>query len=482
MQKLLLIVFINIVFSVQLFSQLPYNNRYLSAVFDSITVDTNVVYGTAPALAFPYLNEGNTVSEDLLVDIYQPYGDTLNKRPLIICAHSGSFLSGSKTNDDMVDFCDSLAHRGYVAASIDYRLGMNILSASSSIRAVYRGLQDGRAAVRFFKEYADLYHVDTNQIYMLGSSAGSFIALHNMFMDTEEERPPESYTTPDLGCLDCSGNSYQHSGKANAVTALWGGIEDTSLIITTDSLPLFLAHGTADDVVYFDVGSPFSYPIFPEAYGSWPVSLQRENFTHPAETYFVEGAGHEFYGADNGMWGPMGPNAYWDTIFNKADTFFYNVHKPYAAFTSQGFENVYTFFDESNGATEWHWDFGDSTYSNEQNPVHEFLKGGRYKVTQMVLNPLTSWDTTSAFIDIFVSVKEVKQSAVTVWPNPVKNKLNLSEDFDFGYILDSEGKTIKKFCQTKQLDVNSLPPAIYFVSLISGNKRQVIRIIKQTRR
>lgn len=478
MKNIYSFVILAIFFVGHLEAQLPYNNRYHSPVFDSITIDTNVVYGTAPALVFPYLSESNTVDEDLLMDIYQPAADTLNLRPLIICAHSGAFLSGSRKNDDMVDFCDSLAHRGYVAASIDYRLGMNILNSASSVRAVYRGLQDGRAAVRFFKEFAGQYKIDTNQIYLLGSSAGSFIGLHNMFMDTEAERPPETYDNPDLGCLDCSGNSYQHSGKANAVVSLWGALKDTSLIVNTDSLPLFLAHGTNDDVVFFDVGSPFGYPIFPEAYGSWPISLQRDYFGYPAQTYFVEGVGHEFYGADNGMWGPMGPNAYWDTVFNKVDTFYYEVHKPHAMFYNVGVESVYLFYDESVGATEWHWDFGDGTFSDEQNPMHEYLSSGHYKATQMVLNNLSSWDTTSQYIDIFVSVNEISDKQVVIYPNPVVSRFSISGDYSSMKIYNNSGEQVLTTTNLKTIDISKLPRGIYYIELNINDKKVIKRIIK----
>ena len=478
MKRIYPFIILTIFFVGHLEAQLPYNNRYHNPIFDSITIDTNIVYGTAPALVFPYLSESNTVDEDLLLDIYQPADDTLNLRPLILCAHSGAFLSGSRKNDDMVDFCDSLAHRGYVAASIDYRLGMNIFNTASSVRAVYRGLQDGRADIRFFKEFAGQYKIDTNHIYLLGSSAGSFIGLHNMFMDTEEERPPETYDTPDLGCLDCSGNNYQHSGKANAVVSLWGAIKDTSLIVNTDSLPLFLVHGKADDVVFFDVGSPFGYSTFPEVYGSWPISLQRDYFGYPAQTYFVEGVGHEFYGANNGMWGTLGPNAYWDTIFYKTDTFFYNVNKPKAAFYSVGMENAYTFFDLSTGSIEWHWDFGDGTFSDEQNPIHVYLSSGHYKATQMVLNNLTSWDTTSQYIDIFVSVNETHDKQIVIYPNPVANRFSISGDYNSVKIYNNSGKQVLTDGNLKTIDISKLPRGVYFVELKINDKKVIKRIVK----
>ena len=30
--------------------------------------------------------------------------------------------------------------------------------------------------------------------------------------------------------------------------------------------------------------------------------------------------------------------------------------------------------------TEWHWDFGDGKFSEEQNPVHQYSKGGEWTV------------------------------------------------------------------------------------------------------
>ena len=56
------------------------------------------------------------------MDIYTPVGDNYTNRPLLIFAHGGSFIGGSKTNPTMVDLCETFAKRGYVTASINYRL------------------------------------------------------------------------------------------------------------------------------------------------------------------------------------------------------------------------------------------------------------------------------------------------------------------------------------------------------------------------
>ncbi len=465
-------------------AQIPYNQRYKVAVFDEINISTNVIYGNAPALNFPYLNENNTSPQDLLIDIYQPVGDTLELRPAVVCAHSGAFVSGSKDVDDMVAFCDSMAHMGYVTASIDYRLGMNPFSSSSSTRAVYRGIQDGRAAIRFLKENAMLYGIDTNNIYLLGSSAGAYIGQHNYYMDTESERPAETFTSPDLGCLDCSGNDFEHSGKANGLVALWGALLDTTLIISSDTLPVFLAHGTADATVPFGFGNAFGNSAFPPTYGSSLVAEQIENLGNNVTKYFVFGEGHEFYGTSNGNWSGS-PNNYWDTVFNKVESFAYNIHKPIAGFLVGGF-GLYQFFDTSLLSTSWYWDFGDGNYSTEQNPLHEYGQEGYYKVTQFVQGNNLSWDTTSIYVDFYVNVAESKSSdeQIQIYPNPASNQVtfhNLNNEKLNIKLMNISGKEqeffeIQKFQKIK-LFVNKYPKGIYFISISNGDKLAFKKLI-----
>ncbi len=465
-----------------LFSQIPYNQRYIEPVFDNIIIEQDVVYGNAPALLFPYLNESLTSPQDLFMDIYRPENDNLDKRPTLVCVHSGAFVSGTKLAEDMVAFCDSMAHRGYVAASIDYRLGMNVLSPESSTRGVYRGIQDGRAAIRFLKENHQQYGIDTNNIYILGSSAGAYIGQHNLFMDTEEERPPESYNTPDLGCLDCSGNSYANSGKASGLIALWGALQDTIFIINTDTIPVYLVHGTADATVPFVYGSAFGNPAFPPTYGSSLVAERLENTGNKPETYFVFGEGHEFYGTNNGDW-PGSPNSYWDTVFYSTQSFMYDIHKPTAGFRVEAY-GVFEFYDESISASGWYWDFGDGNYSTEQNPTHEFPEEGYYKVTQFVENGLNSWDTTSTYVDFFVGIERKTSSGFNMYPNPAENQITFINSGNNPIIIEIKnyfGATIDKVvvlenCRFDYQTAN-LDPGLYFVVVTAKINRNIHKLI-----
>jgi hypothetical protein len=200
--------------------------RYLDEVFEDVTITEDVIYGNAPDLPFIFLFEWNTYDIDLDMDIYEPVGDTLTNRPVIIFIHTGAFFSGHNELDDVVALSISAAKRGYVAVSINYRLGLNILSTYSGERAVYRGVQDASASVRFLREFHENFGIDYENIFIWGTSAGSFIGLHLAYAD-DSERPESTYgnsSDPDLGCVDCEGNSYVHYSRPKALVSCWGAI------------------------------------------------------------------------------------------------------------------------------------------------------------------------------------------------------------------------------------------------------------------
>ena len=300
--------------------------RYIDEVFDDIDITEDVVYGNAPDLPFIFLFEWNTVDIDLDMDIYEPANDTESQRPVIIFLHPGAFFSGSKESDDMVSLSNSAAKRGYVAISANYRLGLNIISTYSGERAVYRGVQDASALVRYLREYHNELNIDPNRIFIWGSSAGSFIGLHLAYSD-DTERPESTYgggSDPDLGCIDCEGNSYNHSSKPNALVSCWGAIGDLDWINPEDDVPTIMFHGTSDLVVPYDYGLPFTINIaLPIVYGSSQIYNRLNSLNIESEIYIEENEGHEYWGALNGNWFG-GPNDNYTQIINDSYNFLYN--------------------------------------------------------------------------------------------------------------------------------------------------------------
>lgn len=299
--------------------------RYLDPVFSHVSKTANVIYGNAPSITTIYVSESWTTNINLKMDVFQPVGDTVSKRPVIMFIHSGGFINGSKEHQDMQYLCDSFARRGYVTCSIDYRKNFNLLSSNSAERAVYRGLQDAAAAIRYLKAFRNTYKIDTSNIFPWGSSAGGFTALNLAYFD-ENERPASTFvgtSRPDLKCINCVGNTYPHNHKVKAIVNCWGAIGNTSWIAANNNnVPAILFHGTDDSTVPYNQGNPFGLSTLPSTYGSLPISqkLTTENILH--ELHTGQGKGHEYWGTSNGTFSPSSTADYQD-IINKASLFLY---------------------------------------------------------------------------------------------------------------------------------------------------------------
>ncbi|MDO7854499.1 carboxylesterase family protein [Hymenobacter convexus] len=221
------------------------NGRYFQPKFTTVTTTSGVVYGnTTDFLGRPL---------PLLMDVYQPAGDATAQRPVIIFAHQGGFVTGSRGESYMVQVCTQFAKLGYVTASIDYRLNPFLVFTPTDTTGVslaaIRGMQDLRAAVRFFREdaaTANAYRVSPSRIVVGGASAGAFAALEVGYLDKVSE------TTADLNltAADIEGSSG-HPGYNSfplAVLNLSGATNPVS-IIEAGNAPLYSAHGTSDAVV-----------------------------------------------------------------------------------------------------------------------------------------------------------------------------------------------------------------------------------------
>lgn len=314
MKKILPVFLILIASSV--FGQSPCSlwPRYDQEVFPTLNISTNVVYGANI--------DHNGANYDLKMDIYQPVGDTLSQRPLIIFAHGGSFVAGDKANQDQVDLCTQFAKRGYVTATMNYRLGISFpINAATATDAVYRAIQDMKAAIRFFRKDAATvndYKIDPSVIFIGGTSAGAFTALHTAYMNTYAEVPATVDTT-DLGGLEGNSGNPGYSSEVNAVINLCGALGDAAWVVPGD-VPLCSMHGTADGTVPY--GSQMLYllglvPIM-VVDGSYSIHDYLDTFGHPATMYTWGGAGHVPY--DGGTSAAL---AYLDTTVRFVSNFLY---------------------------------------------------------------------------------------------------------------------------------------------------------------
>ncbi len=230
------------------------SGRYASDTFTSITTNSGIVYGSNTTVS------GST--QVLTMDVYQPAGDVETNRPLIIWAHGGSFIGGSSTDGDVVKLSQSFAKKGFVCVSINYRLGFFPFDSVNAVKAVLRAVQDMKASIRFFykdKLTLNAYKIDTNNIFIGGSSAGAVTALHTEYLNKSCEINP--YVAPAtlaaLGGMDGYSGNQCYSSKVKGVINLCGGLGNYGWIEAGD-LPFCSMHGTIDGTVNYSRGKAIS--------------------------------------------------------------------------------------------------------------------------------------------------------------------------------------------------------------------------------
>lgn len=327
------IIFILSIKVILVFSFAFSQTRYKDEIFSEVIKTEDVVYANAPDLPFNFAFEWFTSDIDLTMDVYEAVGDTVTNRPVIVFMHSGAWFEGSNEADDMVALSTSSAKMGYLAVSLTYRLGYNIFSSYSAERAAYRGVQDASAAVRYLRENFLDYGIDYNKIFIWGSSAGAFNGIHLSYLE-DEDRQGSTYGgwwgDPDLYCIDCEGNSFNHDRKPNAVIACWGGTFDLNWIDETDNIPLIMFHGAADAIVPIDAGFPFTNGyLLPVIYGSNLVHNRLDSLNIESELHAPEGMPHEYWGTFSGDWLEDGPNENFAIIKETAYSFLFDVIYPF---------------------------------------------------------------------------------------------------------------------------------------------------------
>jgi len=237
--------------------------RYRDEVFASVAVTADIAYGQA-------VDEHGEM-ETLRLDLYEPAGDTEAARPAFVWIHGGGFSSGDKASLFEAMLAGRFARRGYVVASINYRLregeyyGFGV--GDPRLPQVIADAQhDAQAAVRWLRANAATYRIDAGRIAVGGFSAGAITALY------------VNYNSADPGQ---SGNPGYPSNTSACVDVA-GGM-DVALMEAGEP-PVLVVHGTADTTV------PYS--------GALDIVARAQEVGVTAEFHPVEGAGHLVRSAD----------------------------------------------------------------------------------------------------------------------------------------------------------------------------------------
>jgi acetyl esterase/lipase len=215
-----------------------------------IKVERGIQYFSAP------VGQPSGAHRALLLDLYQPdEPGSAAKRPALIAIHGGGFLLGDRA--EMTSLCREMAARGYVCASIDYRLLTDDPPGKEKqqyTRTVMASVEDAAQAAKWMVRNAAKYHIDSTKLLMGGSSAGAVISMLY------------AYAPAALG------------PRVRAVADMWGTMGPRVNWIRKGGPPLFIVHGTEDETITVSAARQ--------------IDARAKQVGLPHETYIVSGMGH----------------------------------------------------------------------------------------------------------------------------------------------------------------------------------------------
>jgi len=499
------------------FSIEGYSQRYLTEIFTSVTVTSNVTYGNNISVI-----TGSPATSALKMDVYEPTGDVLTARPLVIVLHTGSFLpavangqpTGSKTDSAVVEMCTKFAKRGYVAVAADYRLGWNALSTSQDVRtgtllnAVYRATQDAKNCVRYFKNdkaTTNTYKIDTTKIAVGGLGSGGYIALTyaslnkvaeiqlTKFIDFSLSTPASYIDQTMVGNFDGTDaatinipNYATHTSTINMAFNVGGAVGDTSWI-EAGEVPIVGLHCTKDPNAPYKTGTvivPTTGQAVVVASGSYDVI---RTVNKPAINNNV--------------------------IFK--NSVYSDVYSTRANQVNDGLVGLFPFVTPTPGATvcggavaqteqgsPWDW-WNQSVFIAQYNAYSGTTNGAGANCMQLASNPDMSpikgrlyIDTIQGFLNPRIvcalglagcvpnGINEIENnSSVSIYPNPSNSDFTISltgfHTIQQVELYDITGRLVKNVIglntQTYSFSRSDLQAGIYFSKIILNNKDQITK-------
>jgi acetyl esterase/lipase len=238
------------------------------------TVEKNIVYGQAGG-------------EKLLMDMYYP-DEAHGAVPAILYVHGGAWMKGNKELGKNNMDVQELLGRGYIVASINYRLAPEYRFPAQ--------IEDVKCAVRYLRANAARFGIDTERIGAMGGSAGGHLVALLGTSDNDD--------------FNNSGGTTGQSARVQAVADMFGPADLTAELGNNNISVLMQVYGTTNkDSNVLKDASPVTYasaddPPFLILHGDKDnvVPLIQSQLLYealkkmgvPAELVIVRNAGHGF--------------------------------------------------------------------------------------------------------------------------------------------------------------------------------------------
>jgi hypothetical protein len=223
-------------------AQIPDRQPLIDAA--SVEIVHDVIYGSNVGI------DGET--KTLKLDVYLPQTGIEEQYPLVVLLPGGGFAPGtSRAQYD--EFATALACYGFIVACADYRVSDGRTLDDDAIRTlIVQGMQDAKAAVRFFREdaaHGNQYHINTDEIFLGGFSAGAMVSAHAVYLDDLEKADDNLRKVIELnGGLEGDSGHPEYDSSVRGWIGMAGCLIDARYI-TADSKPLIAIYSVNDVVV-----------------------------------------------------------------------------------------------------------------------------------------------------------------------------------------------------------------------------------------
>ena len=281
----------------------------------NVTLIQDIIY--AEGLSHQSINSSNASPISLKLDLYIPDNDSEN-RPVFMFIHGGGFTGGDKQSYPIGTLANYYASRGFVFASINYRLSDDLgtipevwqnyttnldPTLAPQYLAIYPAQRDAKAALRWIVANAATYKINTDYITVGGGSAGAITAITLGISNLEDFRDELDFTTdPTLITTNVSENY-----SVKTIVNFWGSkvaLDSHEFVFHTNKFDsndpaLFTVHGTLDPTVpytsatdlqsiYEITGAPFQLHTL-EGYGhaAWNATVDGKPLSELSFNYVV---------------------------------------------------------------------------------------------------------------------------------------------------------------------------------------------------
>ncbi len=144
------------------------------------------------------------------------------------------------------------------------------------------------------------------------------------------------------------------------------------------------------------------------------------------------------------------------------------------------------FTNQSTGATQYLWNFGDGTTSTLANPSHTYALGGNYQVTLKAYK-CNSVDSVVKTVNINTTATDAIYSAdITAAPNPVTDKLTvrvpvyLLQDIRIYNLMGKQlSLPIEPLKNEVIIHFSSVAAGTYFIRMNVDGRKDILKVIKQ---